>query len=204
MQDWKIGDPNKSQVFVIPFLGKVCNEFGSFGKNAKMPTSQFRNCFIGDKTKGIEDRILLLYRFNADPLYLNFEAKLEDSHPLFEKRYEVDKKHTMFVFGVPEEAKEDYNKILKGDYSKITEKSKAHILAFHGLKPDSNTGGVLYKTSAKKQSLEDTINKGLPSSQWTKIPDDVELEESFNERIEYFQEEYRIKPAISPSEEFNT
>lgn len=200
MEDWKIGDPNKSQVFVIPFLGKNDKEFSGINS---LPTCQFRNCFIGDKTKGIEDRILLLYRFHADPIYLNFEACLE-TKPLFEYKYEVDKKHTMFVFKVPEETKEDYNKILKGDYSKISEKSKAHILAFHGLKSESNTGGVLYRTNTKKEALEATINSGLPKHQWTKIPDDVELEESFNEKIEYFQEEFRTKSAISPNEEFNT
>ena len=199
MVEFKIGDPNKSQVFIAPFIGKISNDF----KSKVLPTCQFRNCFIGDKTQGIENRVLLLYRFHANPIYLEFETKLE-SHPLFEKRYEVDKQHTMFVFNLPEDSQEDYNKLIKGEYSKISEKFKAHILAFHGLKQESNTGGVLYKTGTKKDSIEATINSGLPKYQWTKIPDDVELEEAFNEAIEYFQEEFKVKSALSPSEEFNT
>jgi len=196
--EFKIGDPNKSQVFIAPFIGKICNDF----KSTKLPTCQFRNCFIGDKTKGIENRVLLLYRFHANPIYLDFEEKLK-KHPLFEQSYEVDKQHTMFVFNLPEDSHEDYNKLIKGEYSKVSEKFKAHILAFHGLKKESNTGGVLYKTGIKKDSIEATINSGLPKHQWTKIPDDVELEEVFNEAIEYFQEEFKVKPAISPNEEFN-
>lgn len=198
MVEFKIGDPNKSQVFIAPFIGKISNDF----KSNVLPTCQFRNCFIGDKTKGLENRILLLYRFSANPVYLDFEAKLA-AHPLFEQNYEVDKHHTMFVFNIPEEFQEDYNKLIRGEYSKVSEKSKAHILSFHGLKQESNTGGVLYKTGTKKDAVEASINLGLPKYQWTKIPDDVELEEAFNDAVEYFQEEFRIKPAISPNEEFN-
>lgn len=192
VEKWSVGCPNKSNVFILPILGKQCREFsGNF-----LPQMQFRNCFIGDKVKGIDEKICLLYRFDGDPLYLEFEQELE-SHPLFIERYEADRKHTMFVFRIPESNIEDYFKIIKGDYSKINNDLKIHILEFHGLKEFSNTGGVLYKTSTKRESLEAIINQDLPRTQWTKIPEDVELEEPFNEDIEYYQENHKFKSVLS-------
>ena len=199
VEKWWVGQPNKSAVFILPMLGTRCREFhGNF-----LPQMQFRNCFIGDKTKYVKDKILLLYRFDADPSYLKFENELEN-HPLFLDRYEADKKHTMFVFRVPDGSIEDYFKIIKGEYSKIDNNLKIHILDFHGLKEFSNTGGVLYKTSNKREALEAIINEGLPRRQMVSIPNDVELEEPFNEEIEYFQDKYKYKSTLSPEEEFNS
>lgn len=195
---WQIGESNKSAIFVLPMLADKCREF----HGVNLPQSQFRNCFIGDKSKNISNRILLLYRFSAESAYLNFENRLE-THEQFETRYEVDKFHTMFVFKIPENRQEDYNKIILGKYSNVSEDYKKHILNFHGLKSESNTGGVLYKTEAKKDLLEAKINEGLPKDQWTKIPAGVELEEAFNEEIECFQEKYKIKTVLTPNEDFH-
>lgn len=195
---WQIGESNKSAIFVLPMLADKCREF----HGSSLPQSQFRNCFIGDRSKDISNRILLLYKFSVDPIYLEFEGKLE-RHTEFETRYEVDKFHTMFVFKIPDGKQEDYNNIILGKYFKVSDSYKEKILSFHALKRESNTGGVLYRLPFKKDLLEAKINDGLPKVQWTKIPDEVDLEEAFNNEIEYFQEKYRIKTVISPNESFH-
>lgn len=190
---WSIGDPNKSQIFILPLLGGKCKDYASL---TSMPQIQFRNCFIGDKSNNIKDKILLLYRFSADKLYLGFETELE-THELFDCRYEVDKSHTMFVFNVPNSKIIDYHKIIEGKYSEVSNDLKLSILMFHGIKGESNVGGVLYKTQARKDLMEKRINEGLPKIQWCKIDDKTELESVFDEEIEYMWEKYKIKSAIA-------
>lgn len=198
MIDWKIGDRNKSQIFILPFLGDTYRHF----VGGVFPQSQFKNCFIGDNERNIDGKILLLYKFHSDLIYLNFESGLEN-HPQFNQRYEVDKLHTMFVFDVLNEDLDDYNLILDGNYSKISDKTKEHILKFHEINSSGDTGGILYKTDKKRTAIEETLNKDLPRKQWIKIPSDVELEEKFNMEIEKFQDKYSYKPSILPNEEFS-
>lgn len=198
MEKFSVGDRNKSAVYILPLLGNKDIEFFS---THSLPQCQFRNCFIGDKTTNIENKILILYKFSADNLYLEFENLLEQ-HSLFEKRYEVDKSHTMFVFNIPNEFIEDYNKLIKGEYSKVSGIYKKHILAFHGLNTESFTAGVLYKKEANRKLLEERINQGLPTQHWTKIPVDVELDEPFNDKIEYYREQFKVKSPVQPNIEF--
>jgi len=195
---WGIGEANKSQVYILPFLSDTYRDF--VGNN--LPCCQFRNCFIGDTVKGIDNKILLLYRFHSDPVFLSFEAELEN-HPLFIERYEVDKLHTMFVFKVPDKFEDDYNKIINGDYSKISAETKKHILDFHNLGQTSDTAGILYKTEKKRLMIEENLNDGIPRSRWIRIPLDVELLDTFNSEIEKFHKKYAIVPSILPNEEFN-
>lgn len=185
-EDWKLGDENKSKLYILPMLGfKV----SSFFQYQSMPQSQFRNCFIGDNTKGINNKILLVYRFSPTLLYSNFVDTLR-KHDLFENLYELDKFHTVFVFSVPQARLVDYNKIVSGRYSEISPDYKDHIIKFHELDTDSDAFGVLYKTGHRKEQLEEVINNGLPRFYWTKIPPFVELEEPFgeNEVLQYINE----------------
>lgn len=197
INDWKIGDSNKSQIFILPFLSDTYRDF----VGTRLPYSQYRNCFIGDTVKNIENKILLLYKFHADPSFLEFEDEL-GKHSLFDCKYEVDRMHTMFVFNIPEKYVDDYNKIIKGEYSKISSEFKKRILEFHGMTPSSNTGGILYKSDNKRQELEEKINEGIPSSRWTRIPSDAELLDCFDLQIEMFHKKYAYQPSILPNEEF--
>jgi hypothetical protein len=176
-ESWKIGGINKSKTYILPMLGFKDHQFVHY---SNMPQCQFRNCFIGDSINGTENKILLLYAFSATVLYANFVDTLR-KHEHFENLYELDKKHTIFVFSVPEEYKSDYFKVIAGNYSNTSQSYKDHVIKFHGLDAESVTFGVLYKTGKRREELEEVINQGLPKFYWTKIPPFTELEEPFDE-----------------------
>lgn len=182
MEKWKIGDRNKSDTYILPMLGFKDSQFYS---SHNLPQSQYVNCFIGDKSKNIKNKILLLYKFSDHKLYLNFEVVLQN-HDLYESSYETDKLHTMFVFSIPDNYLNDFNKIINGKYSTITNSYKEHIINFHSLSKTSETFGIIYKTQNRREQLELEINSGLPKFNWTKIPKDIELESIFNNDIEIF------------------
>lgn len=184
MEEWKLGDSNKSMIYILPMLGFKDHQFCS---KYQMPQSQFRNCFVGDNIKGISNKIILVYEYSATNLYLNFVFTLK-KHELFEDLYELDDKHSAFIFKVPEAHLNDYNKIIKGEYSQISKQYKEHIVSFHDLAVESETFGVLYRTGQRRDQLEEKINGGLPKFQWTKIPPFTELEEPFDS-IEVLQPE---------------
>jgi len=81
-------------------------------------------------------------------------------------------------------------------------------LTFHCLKQgditgiESDTGGILYKTTPKREKLEEFINAGLPRTQWTRIDSKTELESPFDEEIEYYQSKYIVRDIMTPSSEF--
>lgn len=183
MEEWKIGDGNKSDIYILPMLGLKSSQF--FNRDS-LPQSQYINCFIGDSNKNINNKILLLYKFHSSRLYLNFEVVLQ-KHDLYDYSYETDNSHTMFVFNIPDKYLNDYNKILKGKYSTISDIYKEHIISFHSLSKSSETFGILYKTNNRREQLELDINEGLPRFNWTKIPDNVELESLFDNNIEIFK-----------------
>lgn len=199
IKNWKVGDKNKSALYILPMLGAIWSDFTD---KTRLPKCQFRNCFIGDSCENIKDKILLLYRFHKDKSYIEFEDLLQQ-HPFFEQMYEVDKYHSMFVYEVPESNKDNYNKLLNGEYSKIDVSYKKQILAFHELPEDSRTASILYKADKRREQLESDINKGIPYERWTKIPESLELEEKFNPMIEYYQEHFKMIAAIKPNKEFN-
>jgi hypothetical protein len=183
-EKWKLGDLNKSGIYILPMLGFKDTQFWS---KFTMPQCQFRNCFIGDNIKGTKNRILLVYEFSSNTSYKNFENTLR-KHELFEEDFEFGSHHTVFVFRVPEEYKKDYNLIIVGKYSEISKTYKDHIIDFHSFVADSETFGILYKTGKRKEQLEAIINEGLPKFYWTIIPPFIELEEGFSE-IEVLQPE---------------
>jgi len=208
VKEWEIGDRNKSQVFIFPILGGFALDY--CGPN--LPHKQFRNCFIGDKSEGIENRIILLYKFTNIKLYVEFERKLMD-HPLFEKMYEPDKSHTCYVFKIPPDKQKDYNYIVSGKYSMVSERFKKDVLTFHGnkirdqiipLSYDGKVGGILYRTNKRRMDIQAEINKGLPTFQHIKIDRDTELESLFDDNIEYYQDKFKIIKAIKPNNEFNS
>ena len=173
-ESWKIGDLNKSGIYILPMLGFKDTQFCS---QYIMPQCQFRNCFVGDNIKGIKNKILLVYEISYTNTYKQFENTLRH-HELFEEDYILNN-YTVFVFKVPQERKKDYNKIILGKYSEITETYKSHIVDFHSFNKESETFGILYKTGKRKEQLEAIINEGLPKYYWTIIPPFIELEEGF-------------------------
>lgn len=88
----------------------------------------------------------------------------------------------LFCFRVPEEYKREYEKLMQSKYSQFSENYKRSIIKFHKLEVSSNPArnkrsviNVLYRTEEGYQAKEEYINEGLPYSQWTRIPRDMEI-----------------------------
>lgn len=177
MEEWKLGDSNKSGIYILPMLGQNENQFYS---KYVMPQCQFRNCFVADNNKALKDKIILVYEFSSTNLYMNFVFTLKKLD-FFEDSYELDKNHTVFIFTIPIQFKNDYDRIIEGNYSKISRLYKDHIMKFHEYSEHNEVFGILYRTGARRDQLEEKINQGLPKFQWTKIPPFTELEEPFDE-----------------------
>jgi hypothetical protein len=110
----------------------------------------FMNCFIATE----EDSycIALLYKWSGDPMFIQFEKTLSE-FPNFRKTYDPDTQTVMFVFDIPKEHEEDYNKFLKGHYSELSHPYKQDILKFHGLTKNSEIGQILFKDPKRRERL---------------------------------------------------
>lgn len=193
MNEWKLGDSNRTCTYILPMLGNSMEEFYIKGI---FPRGNFVNSFVGDNTSLYSDYcILLLYKFNGKLEYLDFEDKLM-KHPEYEAQYSPDKPHVMYVFNIPEKYKEDYQKILDGKYSRISDEYKRHILQFHKFGAVGPVYEVLYRQEAAFKRLEDLYEIKLNRNT-------DEASSKFIRDNEYYQEKYKIKDSLDSGDEFN-
>jgi hypothetical protein len=186
MSEWKLGDPNKSLNYVLPMLGINYKQF----RDLTFPKSQFVNVFVGDDSIGLENCILLLYKYSSKEEFDKLDEELRQ-HPEFDHTYEPDKYHTMFVFNIPLKYIEDFGKFIDGKYSQFTEEYKKHILKFN----ESNlTEGVLYKRESEFKELEKKLG--------ISIPRDQEASSKPYRIKEYYQESYKKQSALKPNTNF--
>lgn len=195
MGDWKLGQMNKAEIYIMPMLGGNLRHYKNKDVNY-LPQSRFVNCFSGDKVRGIEDKILLLYRYSGQKEYVNFENQFIQTHKDFHSMYEPDNFHTMYVFNIPEEEKACYDILLSGKYSKLPSSFKQQILQFHNLTEHSAVAGVLYKTEERYQFVEHEI-LGERTGFIDREDSDIELSPKIQaEPQNYFQEGYIKKQVL--------
>lgn len=196
MQDWKLGDLNKSKAYISPILGLnrdgTVNKFkfsDFYDNTSSLGASNFINCFLGDDAHNIENKVLMLYKFSGKEAFIEFESNIS-KHPLFVDQYDPDKLYVMYVFDIPEKVQNDYNLIKEGKYSQVSEFYKQHILKFlnHDKISDSRVRDVLYKNEKAFERSEKLYG--------IKIPRDQEAQNKPVRREEYYQEEYKIKEAL--------
>ncbi len=91
---------NPSTFLILPMLGKHPNEY-----------PRFRDCFIE------EGQIVVLTRVGGNNRDCGFGEEQLYSHPNFVKTYDDDFDNTYgyYVFNVPDEWKDDFNKIVNGE-----------------------------------------------------------------------------------------
>jgi hypothetical protein len=157
----------KSSMFVLPMLGGTRRLF--------MYDSLFVNCFIG--TEKHRNKIVLVYRFSGDTLFLKFEKALRQFRG-FVDCYDPSPYFVSFVFKVPEQHKENYVHFLNGRYSELAPDYKDKLLDFHGFDIDGELAQILYKAPKRRTRLEDTLDITLD--------DDAELYSIMNEENETF------------------
>lgn len=168
--DLKCATLNSSSIFALPFLG------GS--KKYMLWDSLFVNAFIS--TSEYDECIALLYRFSGDKLFTKFEEAM-CAMPTFIKFEDVDSYHVLFIFDVPDSARNSYQRFRDGQYSEIDDIWKLMILNYHDFSKDGQTGQILYKSPELKKSLEIELDIELGDSELHSIP---------NMKYERFNKEY--------------
>ena len=171
---------NRSYTYVLPMLDWWDNRF--------LINAQSRGCFIGDETiPDLDQNIFLLYRFNGEKWYTEYEEELRDN-PHFVDCYEPDTNHTMFVYDVPEQHIENYKRFRESQYSKLDDDLKKKIITFHGKEKTRKIQAVMYRHESMYLEWEKKLNEGLPASMWTKIPRDMECTDSLHMNMEIFND----------------
>jgi len=170
-----IAKRTKASMFVMPMLGG--------NRHLYFWNSLFLNCFIA--TEEDKDCIALLYRFSGDSLFLKFEKALS-KFKTFRRRYDPTLDCVMFVFDVPKSQKRNYNKFVKGQYSRLSAAYKMHLLQFHDKDIDDTIGQVLFKTEKRKISLENKLNALLPEDSELLSIIDIK-DETYNPEIYKFK-----------------
>ncbi len=147
------------------------DKYGSYSSNKD--SSLFLNCFAKDEAyPDLDNHIFLLYKFFGSREFMQFEKRLQ-THPYYVDMYDPYSNMVMFMFEVPPTVKSDYDLLLKGQYSKITDASKNKIIDFHdlrGLGGKAKITQILYRLEAAYVDNEEAMNKGLPPREWVRIP----------------------------------
>lgn len=161
---------NNSSIFALPLLG------GS--RETMLWNSLFVNAFIS--TEEYDECIAILYRYSGDKIFTKFEEDL-CSNLHFVKSEDIDHYHVLFIFNVPNAAKDAYSKFRSGKYSEIDDIWKLLILEFHGFESAGKTGQILYKSSKLKAEIEAKLDIDLGDSELHSIP---------NMKYERFNKDY--------------
>lgn len=165
-----IAKRNKSSIFLLPMLGG--------DRHLYFWNQLFLNAFIG--TENDKDCIALLYRFSSNPLFLKFEKALTQFRTFIRKEDPNDG-FVLFIFSVPLNQKNNYNKFIKGQYSKFSKLYKINLLEFHKYDATSLIGQVMFKSEERKKQLETKLGCTLE--------EDSELLSIINKEEETFNPE---------------
>ena len=185
---------SKSCNFIMPFLG--------FTRAYFRWSYNFVNCFIGTEEMGdYGDSIYLLYRFSGHISFSEFESKLQ-KHPWYVETIDTDRFHVMYKFDIPEKEKKQVRYILKGKYSKLSEKSKERLLTFHATTIDTVLGQILTKDQSRRVMLEESLASSPEYKDRVSIDQDAELYDVFYTEEEIFMNSYIIKDRDSISNKF--
>ena len=116
-------------------------------------------CYIGDvNMPKFQDKIMLVYNFSMNMDFITFEKKLS-KNPYFlnDMDYDYEAENiVIYVFNVPKEHLEDYQLVLEGKYSELSNDLKLKILKFWGDEQErSLLHSVLFKGTRIKQYWAD-------------------------------------------------
>lgn len=140
--------------FILPLL------FDNNTKYHELTDNFFINAYIADMAnKDNDDKIHLLF---AKYPSLSIQQKLSD--PITSYHY---KDGFVFVCPLAVEWEDDYNKLITGQYSTISEKAKNRILSFWEEDNTSLLWGVLYKQGNAVREYFEKITGIKIHNQWT-------------------------------------
>lgn len=171
---------NKSSMFIMPMLAD-----GRMTKASFKWAENFCNCFIGTEADGdYGNYIYLLYKFDGIRSFETFE-KLMQSHPWFVAQTDPDAYHVLYKFEPSKDYKKDYDLLVDGKYSHISDSLKKKILFFHSTPKGRPIEQILYKDPARRKKLEEDF--GLDP-----IPEEIDLYDKFTIEEEIYLNDYII------------
>lgn len=115
---------------------------------------------IGDSTE-LDYKLHLLYRFVPKEDYLQMEQKFMKS-PLFEEKHEPDRSHVIYTMNIPKEFHREYDQVIAGKYSKLSDAYKDRLTQFHNWNFDKKWFKVLHRTKSLREKIEADLNCTLP------------------------------------------
>lgn len=162
--------------FLLPML---------FDNKNEICTNSYENCYFYDLNfPYVEDKIILVYNSdinenNYTKLYKSL-IKNKNFHSFYTFYDNANKEK--FVFTIPPNLKRDYNLILKGQYSKISETYKQKILSFWNVTSNSRLGGILYKRHYQQEDNDFKLNE---KGELLNSPDSCIIKEYKELKIKY-------------------
>ena len=117
-----------------------------------------------------------------DPLFSKFKEAIKQ-FKAFNNFIEL-KDYIYFKFNVSKKNKKDYDRFIKGEYSKFSPKYKDDILKFHEIDIESQIAQILYKGKTRRKQLEDSLG--------VSIDPDAELFSIINKDLELFDKNYYL------------
>jgi hypothetical protein len=178
---------NKSLYMIFPMLG---------GRREDYPYT--RGVFISaEEFLDLDNRLFLLARKEEKDKLFKFYINMLKAHSMYERHYEPDNHHIMFVFKILEEQKKNFNLFKEGKYSHFSEDYKQSIRRFNGAKLGEwghNLIMVLNKDPELRKRWEEylsTADDGTPLSP-VKIPENIDLADKPDYR-EIYSEDMKVK-----------
>lgn len=170
-------EKNKISKYLVPLLtyksGEECKRL-LWGSDTSYYPNLFENGYLrvlDDKAPYIENDKIIALRFkwkvpNNSEDFSKYESMLlklgENAGFKLIAHYSPDNFTEMIVFSVPKEYHEIYDLIVVGKYSQLPDDYKKHILKFLGLKNDSKTAKILYKSNSYRLELSKELDCEIP------------------------------------------
>lgn len=126
MKSLKNIKPTKTTEFILPLLGSMKQWYGPW----------FINAYLGDYSikHSYPNSISVLMKYSGKNNYAEKEEAMM-GHENFIDSYDlIQGNFVMYIFRIPEEFLPDYNLIMKGKYSKISDAAKKLLLLGRGTK----------------------------------------------------------------------
>ena len=146
---------NKSSMFLFPLL--------NYSRSYYRWNTDFINCFYKTEDNKEDVALYLWYKYNASIEMEEFESKIK-KHPQYVETIDVDQYHVLYKFAVPAKYCEDFDLLVKGKYSYISEIAKERILDFHSASKTSPLSKILNRDSSRREKMERELGIVIPKT----------------------------------------
>jgi len=148
-----------SSIYILPLLG--------LKKEHLLLSTNFINAYVEhfDFKHNLGEYIYLIYRYIPIGYYAKFIEIIQKQQGCINHIKDSDKRFDCFIFKTNDEFINDVRLLLRGKYSKISDKAKRLILNFHNQNnPETPLAQILYKGNLRRNELEETFGCTMPDN----------------------------------------